>query len=71
MAKLPHGILKSKTRPGCYVGTDGLRTWLIVKSNSSFGNWCATLLTPNGPFEASRHKFAMNLEEMARKLAYA
>ena len=62
-------ITKSATRKGAYVGTDGLRTWLILKSNSSFGNWCATILTPRTPQEGSRAIHAMTLAEMSRKLA--
>lgn len=58
-----HNIEKSAFRKGQYVGYSGCNTWRINKTNSSFGNWCATTENSRMP-----HMFSFTLREMSSKL---
>ena len=63
MKNLPN-IEKSIFNPKNYIGYDSFGYgWRIEKSNSSYGNWCATSThSPN------RHIFAWRLSDLSTKL---
>jgi hypothetical protein len=62
--KLPHNIEQNPRIRGEYLGYDAEGyAWLIVKSTSSFGNWCA--ISKHHP---NRYLFAFRLSDMGKKL---
>ena len=65
-----HNIEKSAFRHGEYIGYSCGEVFAIRRTNSSYGNWCATVdisKFPNTKF-ANRHVFAFTLEKLSRKL---
>ena len=69
MKNLPN-IEKSGFRRGEYVGYAGGLVWKIVKSTSSFGNWCA-YPAPNKNYAAdiaAQRLYAFRLADLSIKL---
>jgi hypothetical protein len=64
-----HNIEKSKFRKGEYVGYADRCVFRIARTNSSFGNWCATVTHgDNYTRHCNRLIFAHRLLELSRKL---
>jgi hypothetical protein len=58
-------IEKHPLHKGVYLGYDAQGyAWRIGKSNSSFGNWCAT-----SQHHPNKYLFAFGLEKMSCKLS--
>jgi len=65
-----HNIEKSAFRSGEYVGYAAGSVFRIVRSNSSYGNWCATVSHgDNAEAHANRPIFAFRLRDLSQKLA--
>ena len=70
MSKLPYNIEKSAFRHGEYVGYAAGYLFRIVKSNSSFGNWQASLAryNPVNPQLSNRYFYGFTLVDLGEKL---
>lgn len=65
-----NNIEKSRFRRGEYVGYSNGSVWRITRSNSSYGNWCATI-SHGDHFDKYRYEpiFAFRLRDLSEKLA--
>ena len=65
-----HNIEKSTFRRGEYVGYSCGEVFEIRRTNSSYGNWCATVNVAKFPGTkfANRHIFASTLAKLSDKL---
>ena len=70
MATLPYNIEKSAFHKGEYVGYAAGYVFRVVKSNSSFGNWQASLAryNPVNPSLSNRFFYGFTLTELSEKL---
>jgi hypothetical protein len=70
MATLPYNIEKSGFHRGEYVAYSAGYVFRVVKSNSSFGRWQASLarFNPANPRLSSRYFYGWNLSELSAKL---
>ncbi len=70
MAKIPHNMVKSDYNSGEYVARAGGYVFRVVKSNSSFGRWQASLarFNPTNPRLSNRFFYGWTLAEVSANL---